>query len=47
MKDKIQIFIVHGGETFKNQKDYLNYLKNRSISIEKKIRWSDHYNDKK
>ncbi len=42
-REKIQIFIIHGGMTFKNQKDYLNYLKNRRISIEEKIRWCDAY----
>lgn len=33
--------------TFKNKKDYLNFLKTREISIEKKIRWADDYLDKK
>ncbi len=46
MKNKIQILYIHGGMTFKNQKDYLDFLKNRKISIEKKIRWSDDYLDK-
>lgn len=46
-KSKIQIFVVHGGMTFKNRKDYLQYLKTREISIEKRIRWSDDYLDKK
>ena len=32
--------------TFKNRKDYLSYLKNKEISTEKKIRWSDDYLDK-
>ena len=43
MKNKIQIFIIHGGHTFKNRKDYLHYLKNRKISIEEKIRWTDDF----
>lgn len=47
MQKKIQIFLIHGGMTFKNRKDYLNYLKKRTISIEKKIRWSDDYLDEK
>lgn len=38
--------MVHGGETFKNQKDYLNYLKNRSVSIEKTPKWAVEYLDK-
>lgn len=40
-KDKKQILIIHGGTTFKNTKDYLEYLKNREISLDKKINWTD------
>ncbi|MBI2151301.1 alpha/beta hydrolase [Candidatus Woesearchaeota archaeon] len=47
MKSKTQIVIVHGGMTFKNRKDYLHYLKTRPISLEKKVRWSGDYLDKK
>lgn len=47
MKNKDQIFIIHGGSTFKNQKDYLWFLKNRPISLEKKVSWSADYLDKK
>ena len=47
MKKKTQIMLIHGGMTFKNKKDYLSFLKNREISIEKKVRWSDDYLDKK
>lgn len=47
MKDKTQILIIHGGTTFKNKKDYIDFLKNRAISIEKRIRWGDDYLDKK
>lgn len=43
MKKKNQIFLIHGGMTFKNQKDYLHYLKTRKISIDKKTKWSDDY----
>ncbi len=39
MKNKLQILYIHGGETFKNKKDYLNFLKNREISIEEKNKW--------
>lgn len=46
MKKKIQIFLIHGGETFKNRKDYLYYLKTRKISIEKRTNWSGDYLDK-
>lgn len=38
--------MVHGGMTFKNKADYVNFLKTRPISIEKKIRWSGDYLDK-
>jgi len=47
MKKRTQILIVHGGMTFKNDKDYVRYLKTRKISPEKRIRWSDDYLDKK
>ncbi len=43
MVSKTQIFIIHGGNTFKNQKDYLSFLKNRKISIEKRNIWSDDF----
>ena len=46
MKHKTQILYIHGGMTFKNRKDYLSYLKNKEVSTEKKIRWSDEYLDK-
>jgi len=44
---KTQILFIHGGMTFKNTKDYLDYLQNRSISLDKKARWSDEYLTKK
>ncbi len=47
MKSKPQIFIIHGGMTFKNKKDYIDWLKNKSISVEKKQRWSVEYLDRK
>lgn len=43
MKKKTQVFIIHGGMTFRNKKDYLQFLKTRKISIEGKIRWTDSY----
>lgn len=46
-KEKIQLFYIHGGETFKTKNDYINYLKTKNITIEKKIRWSDTYLEKK
>ncbi len=43
MAHKIQIFIIHGGMTFKNKKDYLFFLKNREVFIAEKIRWTDDF----
>jgi predicted alpha/beta hydrolase family esterase len=43
MNKKIQILFIHGGMTFKNKKDYLNYLKNKTINLEGYITWSDEY----
>ncbi len=43
MKSKKQIFYIHGGMTFKNQEDYLDFLKNRKVSVEDKIKWSGDY----
>lgn len=42
-KEKKQIFFINGGMTFKNRKDYLQFLKTRKISLEKKVYWSDKY----
>lgn len=47
MKTKKQIVYIHGGETFKSRKDYLAYLRNRSVSLEKRSSWSGEYLDKK
>jgi len=46
-KEKTQIILIHGGQTFKNHRDYLNFLKNLEVSIEKKVKWSGKYLDKK
>ena len=43
MKNKTQIFLIHGGMTFKNKKDYIKYLKTRDIKIDKYKRWQDEY----
>jgi predicted alpha/beta hydrolase family esterase len=43
MDMKIQIFMIHGGMTFKTKKDYLHFLKTREVSVEEKVRWSDEY----
>jgi len=46
MKKKIQILMIHGGNTFLKKKDYLNYLKTKKIYIEKKVSWGGDYFDK-
>jgi uncharacterized protein len=40
---KKQLMIIHGGNTFNNQREYLNYLKTRKISIENEASWSREY----
>jgi predicted alpha/beta hydrolase family esterase len=47
MKNKPQILLIHGGMTFKSQKNYVDFLQNRPISIEPKVRWTEQYLDKK
>ena len=39
-KEKPQILLIHGGMTFKNNKDYLRYLKTRKVSLNERITWS-------
>ena len=46
MKNKIQVFLVHGGFTFKSKKDYFHFLKTGLISIKKINKWQDSYLDK-
>jgi len=45
-KKKIQVLLVHGGMTFKNEKDYLHYLKTKKVSSKKKVSWSGDYLEK-
>ena len=47
MKNKKQIFFIHGAESFRSYKDYLNYLKTKNVSLDKWINWRDDYLDKK
>ena len=47
MKNKARAFYIHGGHTFRNNKDYLNYLKNREISIINKKKWHEEFLKKK
>lgn len=46
MKKKTQLFVIHGGNTFKNDKGYFRYLKSRPISLEKRVRYYEDYFDK-
>ncbi len=46
MNKKTQILVIHGGMTFKSNKDYQHFLKMRDISLEKKTRWTDDYLEK-
>ena len=46
MKNKPQILYIHGGMTFKNRKDYLHFLKTRTVSLGKSKRWAEGYLDK-
>jgi predicted alpha/beta hydrolase family esterase len=40
---KTQIIFIHGGMTFKNKKEYLQYLKTRKISLKRKTYWSNEH----
>ena len=46
MTKKTQVLIIHGGETFKRERDYLHYLKTRKVSTEKRINWAGDYLEK-
>lgn len=46
VKKRTQIVIINGGMTFKNKKEYLDFLKKRKVSIKEKIRWTDNYLNK-
>jgi predicted alpha/beta hydrolase family esterase len=37
--EKSQILMVHGGMTFKNEKEYLHFLKTRKVSTKKRPYW--------
>ena len=43
LKQNPQILYIHGGMTFKTQKEYITYLEERDISLEQKIRWYGAY----
>lgn len=39
MGKKLQILMIHGGMTFRNERDYLHWLKTRKVSIKKRPYW--------
>jgi predicted alpha/beta hydrolase family esterase len=43
---KTQILTIHGGMTFKNDKDYLHYLKTKNVSTAKRVYWAVGYLEK-
>ncbi|MBI4088681.1 alpha/beta hydrolase [Candidatus Kaiserbacteria bacterium] len=46
MKKKRQILMIHGGMTFKNDKDYVHWLKTRKVSTKKRPYWEADLEDK-
>ena len=38
--------MIHGGRTYRNHSDYLNFIKNRKVSTERRISWTEDYLDK-
>ncbi len=43
---KITVLIIHGGMTFKSQRDYLHYLKSKRVSLEPRVSWAGNYLEK-
>jgi predicted alpha/beta hydrolase family esterase len=43
---KTQVLVIHGGMTFKNEKDYLHYLRTKKVSAKKRIYWAGDYLEK-
>lgn len=43
---KIQVLTIHGGMTFKSNRDYLHYLRTKKVSTKKKIYWTADYLEK-
>ena len=37
---KTNVLVIHGGDTFKDEKGYLKYLRTKSISLHNKVTWS-------
>jgi len=47
VKQRTQVFLIHGGMTFKNKKDYLGFLKHRPIRLTQRVYWAGDYLTKK
>ncbi len=43
MDGVVQVFVVHGGNTFRSEDDFLDYLKNKEVSIDDYPSWSSDY----
>ncbi len=43
MSRKKQIFIIHGGITFKSRRDFLHYLRTKEVKLTKKPSWKGEY----
>lgn len=39
MRKKTQVFVIHGGNTFKSRSDYLHFLRTRKVSVNEGVRW--------
>ena len=44
-QSKVHVLLIHGGMTFKTHKDYLHFLRTRTIRVEKKLSWTGPYLD--
>lgn len=43
LMDKIRVLTIHGGMTFKSEKDYLHHLRTKKVSLKKRIYWAGEY----
>lgn len=47
MSNKVQLLLVHGGETFSTYEKYLAFLESMELSLEKTEKWNKKYFDEK
>ncbi|OGG41913.1 hypothetical protein A2837_01745 [Candidatus Kaiserbacteria bacterium RIFCSPHIGHO2_01_FULL_46_22] len=46
MKERIDVLYIHGGNTFVNDKDYLDYLRTKKVPLGKIVKWNgDNFQD--